>query len=81
MNKPPYLDLADLPENDRITAIGNMAMTGKVVAFIVEDDEKADRYLTKLRAKFPKVVEVERLPNVPIKDVVSIKVGLIKGDA
>lgn len=76
-----YADIADLQEDERITVIGNMAMTGKVVAFIVEDDEKADRYLHKLREKFPKVVEVERLPNVPIKNVVSIKVGLIQGQA
>ncbi len=82
MSRPPiYADIADLGEDDRIVTIGNMAMTGKVVAFIVEDDEKADRYLGKLRAKFPRVTEVERLANVPITGVVSVKVGLLKGDA
>jgi hypothetical protein len=76
-----YADIADLPEDQRIVVIGNMAMTGKIVAFIVDDNEKANRYLRKLREKFPMVVEVDRLPDVPIKNVVSVKVGLIKGHA
>lgn len=76
-----YADVADMPEDQRILVIGNMAMAGKVVAFIVEDDEKADRYMRKLREKFPKLVEVDRLPNVPVNGVVSIEVGLMRAQA
>ena len=43
-----FADLADLPEDDRIEIIGRTAEAGKKVAFVVDDDEKADRYVRKL---------------------------------
>lgn len=47
-------DLADLPEDDRIQAIGRTAMlTGKRIGFIVDDAPKADRYIEKLLRLFP----------------------------
>lgn len=71
-----YADLADLPENDRIKAIGNLAMKGEVVGFVVETEGKANRYLKKLRRWFPKVVEIERKKDVPIPNVWFVRVGL-----
>lgn len=71
-----YADLADLPENDRIRAIGELAMKGEVVGFVVETNGKANRYLKKLRKKFPKVVEIERKLDVPFKGVVFVRVAL-----
>lgn len=44
-----YADIADMPEDDRIRAIGQTAEHGHSVAFIVEDDAKADRYIEKLK--------------------------------
>jgi uncharacterized membrane protein len=43
-----FADLAELPEDERIRAIADTAMHGHSVAFVVEDDEKADRYIEKL---------------------------------
>ncbi len=47
-----FADLADLPEDDRIEIIGRNAMQGQRVGFIVDDDEKADRYIEKLTSRF-----------------------------
>jgi hypothetical protein len=58
MTKRIYADLADLPEEKRINAIGNAAEKGQRVVFFVDDDPKADRYIAKLTAQFRvKVVE------------------------
>ena len=71
-----YADLADLEEDQRIAAIGNLAMAGKTVAFIVEDDggDKAARYIGKLRERFPGIVILGRIPG-PIAKVLTVKVG------
>lgn len=75
MKKPRYADLADLPENKRIQIIGERAMKGEVIAFVVEDDRKADRYLKKIANRFPKIVQLARVPG-PIEGAVTVKVGL-----
>lgn len=79
---PTYRDLADLKENDRIQIIGDLVMkpgasnTEKpvTVAFVVENDEKADRYIKKLEKKFPGIRVVERLQG-PVYGTISIVVG------
>lgn len=59
----PYEDVAHLTEDSRIQAIGRKAMEdGLVVGFIVETNEKADRYMAKLNTKFPGIVEEKRFP-------------------
>lgn len=68
-----YADLYELPERDRIDAIGKAASDGALVAFIVEDDAKADRYLKQLHARF-KIRVVERGAG-PVKNTVYVKVG------
>jgi hypothetical protein len=60
-----YADLADLPEDDRIGIIGRTAESGKRVAFIVEDDAKADRYIEKLTKRFQ--VSVAKRLDGPLK--------------
>lgn len=50
-----YKDIADFEEDDRITMIGNEAMKGKTVAFVVENRDKALRYAKKLTEKFPEI--------------------------
>lgn len=75
--KPGFSDIADLPENKRIELIGAHAnVPGKIIAFIVEDDAKADRYVKKIRNRYPNVIELDRHPNVPIDGVITVRVGL-----
>ena len=60
-----YADLADMPEDDRIAIIGRAAEGGQRVAFIVEDDAKADRYIEKLTKRFQ--VSVAKRLDGPLK--------------
>jgi hypothetical protein len=63
----PYFDLASLTEDQRITAIGEVARkTGGKIGFIVENRPRTiARYMAKLLREFPEVIVV--------------KVGLVKG--
>lgn len=67
-----YADLADLPEDQRIKLIAETAAAGSVVGFIVDDEQKADRYIEKLKA-YP-VRIVDRKP-FPIGKTVMVRVG------
>ena len=68
-----FLDLGDEQEDDRINAIGNAAMsTPGTVAFITDADPgKAERYIAKIKERFPFVRIVARHPG-PVKDTVSV---------
>ncbi len=69
-----FADLADLPEDKRINAIGNMAMKGKKVAFVTDADPgKADRYIAKLLARFP-LLAVTGRSDGPIPGTVTVSV-------
>jgi len=59
---PQFADIADFDEDKRIDIIGHRVTVHKdMVAFVVEDDgQKADRYMRKLKAKFPTITEVGR---------------------
>lgn len=75
-----FADLADRDEDSRIKVIGDLAMTGKVVAFVVdvkgEDGfENADRYVKKLMAKYPKL-HLHFKGIGPTPEMVTVKVGL-----
>ncbi len=77
-NKPEgYADLADLPEDDRIRAIGRYVMENRKTAAVCVDDEpgKAERYAKKLREWFPGISILETIRGVPFKGVATIKVG------
>ena len=46
-------DLGALHENERIRMMADQVRSGCRVGFFVEDEEKADRYLRKLRVLVP----------------------------
>jgi len=63
MKKPAFADLYKLSEDKRIDLIGHYVMhEHKVTAFIVEDQEKADRYIGQLKTKFPGIVVDSHFP-------------------
>lgn len=69
-----YADLFALPEEQRIAVIGKQVVEGgKAVAFIVEDNEKADRYIRKLLLDYN--VKVLARGVGPVKNTVFVKVG------
>jgi hypothetical protein len=70
-----FADLADLSEDTRIDIIGNTASSGALVGFVVDDDEKADRYVKKLRERF-KVSIIDRGAG-PVANTVLVRVGPI----
>jgi len=73
MKKPVYVDLHTLTEDQRIDMIGHAAMDhNKAIAFVVEDKHKANRYVAKLKDKFPGIVELMRFP---LAGQVAVKVG------
>jgi len=76
MSNPPYVDLGDFGENERIETIGHQVMVHQqTVGFIVEDDPgKADRYITKLEKKFPGIRIISR-GRGPVGHTVLVKVG------
>jgi hypothetical protein len=68
-----YFDLKRLPEDERIDIIGQAAESGQVVAFIVDTEADANRYMRKLLAKF-KVKEITRCSG-PVKGAFTVNVG------
>ena len=86
--KIPYHDVGGpdgLPEDQRITLIGNQAMLGKSVGVLldpcsinfkgeeVDDPGKIDRYIEKVLKRFPKLEVVFRGPYFKDGSVVLIK--------
>jgi hypothetical protein len=75
-----YFDAGDLEEDRRIEIIGHQAMVHhKVVGFITDCEgkdgwEKADRYVRKLKEKFPGIREMDRSKG-PVPGTVAVKVG------
>lgn len=67
-----YADIADLPEDDRITILGTMAEQGQIVGFFVDTEVMADRYLRKLTKRF-RVELVDRSADV-VKNTVFVKI-------
>lgn len=72
----PYKDIADESEDDRIRQIGEKAMREKLtVGFITDAEEgKADRYIRKLKERFPGI-RVMYQGDGPVADTVLVKVG------
>lgn len=72
-----FADLGDLDEDERITQIGYAVAVHKMtVAFIVDAvPGKADRYMRKLRERFPdRIRELGRMPG-PVANTITVKVG------
>lgn len=75
MKKPVFADLYKLPEDERIDMIGHFAVhERKVVGFMVEQEGKADRYIEKLKAKFPTINIICKI-NGPTRGCITVKVG------
>jgi hypothetical protein len=70
---PMFADLGDLPEDTRIGIMGQAAQDGKRIAFVVEDDAKADRYIEKLLARYRVRVLLRGLG--PIRNSVTVSIG------
>ena len=76
MKKPYFADLADFEEDKRIEMIGHTVMAHKkTVAFVTDSDPgKAERYIDKLKKRFPGIVIVDRFDG-PVSNTVTVKVG------
>lgn len=71
-----FLDTHKLSEDQRIDVIGHAVTEhGKTVAVCVDDVVgKPERYIKKLKERFPGVVVLERVKG-PVAGVVTIRVG------
>ena len=69
-----YSDLHNLNEDDRINTIGQFVMNGNKTAFVVEDESKANRYINKIKRRFPKITQFEILHDCPFAPMISVKV-------
>lgn len=68
-----YADLHEMTEDERIDQIVAAAKK-HLVAFIVDDMPKAERYIKKIQIKDKTIRVVEKLAGVPIKNAVTVKV-------
>jgi hypothetical protein len=73
---PPFLDLGDLGEDERIRKIGNyVTELGKVASVVVDDEPgKLLRYVTKLQAWFPGI-RILSQGKGPVANTAWVKVG------
>jgi hypothetical protein len=77
-----FTDIADFDEDTRIDMIGKAAMSGKqssgekplIIGFVVDNHIKADRYIKKLREKFPTIRIIDRFDG-PVQNTVTVRVG------
>lgn len=81
MSKPvAMVDMYKLSEEDRIGLIGKMTMHNGHATFMVDHDDiergKADRYIRKLRERFPRIREKSREEHKPVKNATTIDVVL-----
>lgn len=69
-----FVDLGDLSEDARIDILGHRSQDhGETNVFVVEDDEKADRYIAKLTSRYK--VKILRRGVGPITNSVFVEVG------
>lgn len=76
MKPTGYADLHSFDEDQRIGIIGNHVLkTGATVAVLVDDvPGKAERYIRKMRERFPTIVMLEQFAG-PTQGVWTIKFG------
>ena len=73
-----YADIADFDEGTRIETIGRYVMSHRTekVAFITDAEPgKADRYIERLKTRFPEIIVFGRSDG-PIPTTVTISVGV-----
>lgn len=79
---PPFMDVASFPEDKRIELIGHRVVDHReTVGFMVDVEDgshaKGDRYIEKLRKKFPAITVMYR-GDGPVEGVETIKVGVLQ---
>lgn len=77
MKKPSgFADLHELSEDQRIEVIGRTVVEmGKTVGVVVDDEPgKAERYIRKLRERFPGAVVLSQEKG-PVAGAVTLKIG------
>lgn len=79
---PPILDIAHLEEDKRIELIGHRVTDhGERVGFMVDVENgshaKGDRYIQKLKKRFPAITVLSRQDG-PVPDVETIKVAVVQ---
>ena len=69
-------DLHRLPEDERIRLIGEAAASGQIVGVLLEKDEpeKIERYIRKIKQRFPTVTLLDRTDG-PTPSVVTLRFG------
>jgi len=72
---PMYLNLGDQSEDDRIDTIGRAVVASQSLCGFCVDDEpgKPERYIEKLRARFPELAVVDQIKG-PVPGVVTVRV-------
>lgn len=80
MNQPVMIDMHRVSEDERIKLIAAHVHTHGRATFMVDGDRydkgKANRYLSKLKANCPRIYEVERKVNDPVKNVTTVVIAL-----
>lgn len=73
---PPFKDIADNSEDERIREIGEKTMREKLVVGFVTDSEagKAERYIRKLQERFPGIRVIYQGAG-PVAETVLVKVA------
>ena len=73
---PPFKDIADNSEDERIREIGEKTMCEKLVVGFVTDSEagKAERYIRKLQERFPGIRVIYQ-GDGPVAETVLVKVA------
>lgn len=76
MKFPPYKDIADEPEDERIRQIGEKTMRDRlIVGFITDKEEgKAERYIKKLRERYPGIRVIHQ-GDGPVAETILVKVA------
>lgn len=69
-----FKDIPDEPEDERIRQIGEKTMREKQIVGFVTDDEpdKSERYIRKLRARFPGIRVIHQ---GPVAETILVKVA------
>lgn len=79
--KSLYLDVHVLEEDKRIDLIGKACVNGGTIAFIVDSEPgKADRYVRKLKEKFPGIHVLGRFDG-PVPNVVTVKIRAVDAES
>ena len=73
-NRPPLVSVTHLPEDAQIKSMCDVAVGGKNIAIVLDNEEIAERYIAKI-LKLQPALKVERFKGLT-PDTVLIKVHL-----